>query len=83
MTPPTCGLGIAGKMPALRHKVLPGNRKVEIRRHLTLLYVETTMNQLGKAVSFVGGFVGGTINVIGCRSIGQLDCRAFPAMEAA
>lgn len=34
--------------------------------------------QLGKAVPFAGGIVGGTVNVFGCRSIGKLACKAFP-----
>ena len=39
--------------------------------------------QLGKAVPVVGGLVGGAVNVFGCRSIGKLACKAFPALEAA
>ncbi len=39
--------------------------------------------QLGKAVPFVGGLVGGAVNAVGCRSIGKLADKAFPALEAA
>lgn len=39
--------------------------------------------QLGKAVPFVGGAIGGAVNAVGCRSIGKLACKAFPAKAVA
>ena len=39
--------------------------------------------QLGKFVPFAGGLVGGAVNVAGCRSIGKLADKAFPALKEA
>ena len=52
-------------------------------RKLVTKFSQKGLIQLGKAVPFIGGFVGGAIDMAGCRSIGKLARQAFPALAAA